>query len=534
MKATQLRESIFRHLDGIVMVPIVSVLQERKIIDFILDKKQLNLAEISDKFKVNDGYLAVALRALASQGFLDYSVDNKKDEVKISVNEKSEIAFSLFYWYEEVAKTLFTTDVFTANAINSNSISILKPLFTNYQSLVTTNFDFETTSGQIQYQIIKHIEGFLVAPLIVNLGMTGMFHKYFMETSFSADEFHKEPETFAIMLDFFASLGWFKEKNGKYQFTEEGLFFAKRASAYGVTVSYLPMLKNIEMLLFGDPNKLRDIAVNEAEIHVNREMNVWGSGGAHSTYFKVIDEIIIDLFNRPITEQPKGILDMGCGNGAFLQHIFNVIERQTLRGRVLEEHPLFLVGADYNQVALKVTRANLIKADIWAKVIWGDISNPDLLAHDLQENYNINLKDLLNVRTFLDHNRIWNAPQNKHNIQSDSTGAFAFRGELLSNNSVAANLFEHFEMWAKYVQKFGLLLIELHTVNPAIVAHNIGKTAATAYDVTHGLSDQYIIEINEFLKVAKKVGLESDPRFFQRFPNTDFATVSIHLLKGNS
>jgi tRNA1(Val) A37 N6-methylase TrmN6 len=41
-----------------------------------------------------------------------------------------------------------------------------------------------------------------------------------------------------------------------------------------------------------------------------------GSGGAHETYFKVVDEIIIKLFNyhrRPA----KGILDMGCGNGAF-------------------------------------------------------------------------------------------------------------------------------------------------------------------------------------------------------------------------
>ena len=61
------------------------------------------------------------------------------------------------------------------------------------------------------------------------------------------------------------------------------------------------------------------------------------------------------------------------------------------------DYPLFLVGADYNQAALKVTRANLIKADIWAKFIWGDIGHPDLLNSDLQENYNIDLKDLLNV-----------------------------------------------------------------------------------------------------------------------------------------
>lgn len=123
-------------------------------------------------------------------------------------------------------------------------------------------------------------------------------------------------------------------------------------------------------------------------------MNVWGSGGAHAEYFKVVDEIIIELFNRPINEQPKGILDMGCGNGAFIEHIFDVIERQTARGKILDDYPLFLI-VDYNEAALKVTRANLIKADIWAKVIWGDIGKPDVLATTLQEDYDIDLKELL-------------------------------------------------------------------------------------------------------------------------------------------
>ena len=79
--------------------------------------------------------------------------------------------------------------------------------------------------------------------------------------------------------------------------------------------------------------------------HVNREMNVWGSSSAHATYFKKIDEIIIDLFNKPLEKEPKGIVDMGCGNGAFRQHIFEVIDQRTQRGKMLDEHPLFLVGA---------------------------------------------------------------------------------------------------------------------------------------------------------------------------------------------
>jgi len=177
----------------------------------------------------------------------------------------------------------------------------------------------------------------------------------------------------------------------------------------------------------------------------------------------------------------------------------------------------------------------LIAADIWAKVIWGDIGRPDLLAKDLDENYNIDLKDLLNVRTFLDHNRIWQEPT-KRDIDriSLSTGSFAHRGQRISNNSVEDNLLEHFNKWAPYVKKFGLLVIELHTVDPRLVAQNLGKTAATAYDATHGFSDQYIVEVPVFLKIAKEAGLFPEEKYFSKFPNSDLATVSINLLKGKT
>jgi hypothetical protein len=39
---------------------------------------------------------------------------------------------------------------------------------------------------------------------------------------------------------------------------------------------------------------------------------------------------------------------MGCDNGAFIEHIYTAIERLTLRGKMLDDYPLFLVGADYN------------------------------------------------------------------------------------------------------------------------------------------------------------------------------------------
>ncbi|MFA7688099.1 MAG: class I SAM-dependent methyltransferase, partial [Moheibacter sp.] len=334
------------------------------------------------------------------------------------------------------------------------------------------------------------------------------------------------------LLEALAELGWFSRKGRNFQFTETGLFFARRASAYGVTVSYLPMFAKMENLLFGRANEIREVEMGEEEIHVNREMNVWGSGGAHSTYFKVLDEFIIEIFNRPLEDQPKGILDMGCGNGTLLQHLYDVIDRQTLRGKHLDEHPLFLVGADYNKAALKVTRANLIKSDIWAKVIWGDIGNPKLLSDDLKSDYDIHLGDLLNIRTFLDHNRIWEdvSDLGKNRISS-STGAFAFRGKRLSNSEVEENLLQHLKKWTPYVEKFGLLVIELHTLPPQLTAENLGKTAATAYDATHGFSDQYIVEVDVFHRICKEAGLNPDGNLFKKFPDSELATVSINLLK---
>lgn len=522
------RSILFRHLDGIATAATALTLYRQNVLQYILKNKQVSLNDVCEQFNANPGYLNVGLRVLCSQGWLTQLIDSANDTISFEINNRSKEAFSAIPLYEDAVNSLNYSVRFANERIGADAFIVLERLFNNYKSY----YNSELSKDSVSYQIQQHIEGLIIAPIIVRLGLNGLFHKYFMEASFRAQEYHKDPESFKKILDFFAFLGWFKKKNDTYQFTDKGLFFAKRASAYGVTVSYLPTFISLDELIFGNPKILKTNSINENEKHVHREMNVWGSGGAHSAYFKVVDNIIIDLFNKPIKEQPKGILDMGCGNGAFIQHIFDVIEHQTLRGKLLDEHPLLLVGADFNKAALRVTRANLINADIWAKVIWGDIGKPSVLAKDLKEDYNIDLRDLLNVRTFLDHNRHWQTPSKEVTEISTSTGAYAFEGKRLSNNIVESSLYEHLKKWKPYVERFGLLIIELHTVSPELAAANIGKTAATAYDATHGYSDQYILEAPVFNKIANEVGLFSDSKYFANFPDKILTTVSINLLKG--
>ncbi len=527
-----LRSSIFRHLDGIAVAPTAFALGKRGVLQYLLDNKSVSLNQISQVFKANEGYLNVALRLLCSQGWLKQEVDNNTNAVIFSTNNHSAIAFSMSHLYEDVSKLMEFSQHFDNRKFELEPFQNLSLIFAKFYQDYGIEWSDSLDEKRIQEQVLNHIEGALVGPSVVALGMGGMFHKYFMEVSFKPEEYHRDAESFTKILDFFAHLGWFQVKQGTYTFTSKGLFFAKRASAYGVTVSYIPTFAKVEELIFGDPGIFWRQAEGSDEIHVDRKMNVWGSGGAHSTYFKKIDEIIVELFNRPIEEQPKGIVDMGCGNGAFLEHLFNVIEQRTLRGQLLDEHPLFLVGADYNRAALSVTRSNLIQADVWAKVIWGDIGRPDLLAQDLEENYGMDLKDLLNIRTFLDHNRIWEDPTtvDEHRLSS-STGAFAFRGRRISPNEAEEGLLNHFKKWAPYVERFGLLVIELHTVSPDLVAENIGNTAASAYDATHGFSDQYIVELDVFRKIAAEAGLYPVETLNCQFPNSPLATVSIQLLR---
>ena len=84
-----LRSSIFRHLDGIVTAPVAVSLNQKGIIDHILEKETINLSDLTEQFKANEGYLNVALHTLGSQGFIIYNTDNNKNTVSVRANSNT-------------------------------------------------------------------------------------------------------------------------------------------------------------------------------------------------------------------------------------------------------------------------------------------------------------------------------------------------------------------------------------------------------------------------------------------------------------
>ena len=228
------REELFRHLDGIAVAPVAYAFKEKGVLDFILKEKSCILKEISEKFSTNEGYLNVGLRMLASQGWIDYEIDASKDQISISKNENSEIAFTLIDRYKDVVDFMKVSEEFHPRHFEMAQFSIFNKILIKYINNTYAATSEDPKIRNIELQIATHIEGVLVGPITVFLGMDGMFHKYFMEASFSADEFHEDPISFSKILDFFTFLGWFIKKKEHYRFTNKGLFFARRSSAYGV------------------------------------------------------------------------------------------------------------------------------------------------------------------------------------------------------------------------------------------------------------------------------------------------------------
>lgn len=76
--------------------------------------------------------------------------------------------------------------------------------------------------------------------------------------------------------------------------------------------------------------------------------------------FSDLEAIILPIFNRtPVSNQPKYIVHTECRDGRLLKKIYELIRNKTLRGKVLNHHPISFIGVDTNETLLKKTAQNL-------------------------------------------------------------------------------------------------------------------------------------------------------------------------------
>jgi hypothetical protein len=530
------RSTVFGHMAGIVLAPTVKALWDRGVLQQLRDSRGwLRLREIVEHNSANAGYLRVALRLLSSCGWLEQRIEDDGSSVSYRLTGEGELAVRLAPpLYGEVVpfipQAMFLEDYLSGDT-EGGAPPLLCALVERARHGWGIGPSEDPREASLGRLLRRHLDGMLVGPAMVALARNGVLRRL-EAASVAPDGIGADTAGLGCIFELLEAIGWAQRAARGVELTAPGRDAARIASAYGVTVSYLPLFNVLPALLFGNA-RLPRADESGIELLVNRAMNVWGSGGAHGTYFRKVDEIIVEIFDRPLERQPQGICDMGCGDGALLEHLYEVVRRRTARGRSLDSHPLVLVGADFNKVARRVAKQRLRRSGIPSfHIIPGDINRPARLAGDLEQ-LDLDVHDLLHVRSFLDHNRPYSPPvgYTPGTRSSRSSGAFARLGDEIPPDALEENLARHLRRWAPYVRRYGLLVLELHTLAPELVAANLDRTPAVAYDGTHGFSDQYLVELPIFLDCAREAGLRADERYQCRFPPSELATVSLSFFE---
>ena len=104
----------------------------------------------------------------------------------------------------------------------------------------------------------------------------------------------------------------------------------------GVILSYKPMFLDISKLFYGNPKEVFKYDEDGHELHVDRLLNVIGSGFFHGKFFSKALGFIKDMFdNADFHNQPSYIADMGCGDGTFLKTVFEFIITFAFKSKTL-------------------------------------------------------------------------------------------------------------------------------------------------------------------------------------------------------
>ncbi len=530
--APALLRTLFLHHDGIVVGATVAALGEAGVLAALWRERQLTLSDLVQAFPCKEGYLRVALRCLALQGWIDCSGPPRGAGLRLQVTALGLDTAEAFPLYREIARYAYSGASMESRLWGPIEAAEREE-FARLTARCIQGFGLPRNGRSLAapFEIVaKHLEGMLIGPLMIAAKMRGLL----AGDRFAHGDVADRGSNLPAALELLRYLGWVVAGGDRY--TATGRAACEYALHYGLTLSYLPLFCKLPELIFHPGHNITHVQPGREETHVDRTLNVLASGVAHRPYFEDSDRLILELFDRePLSEQPHFVADMGCGDGAWLERIYKTVAAHSLRGRNLRTHPLLMIGADYNQRALEVTRRRLEAAAVPHLLLFGDVTDPAGFAAALRER-GIEIAEGLHIRAFIDHNRRYNAPENGAAAErraARSSGAYADpNGRAIPNAALEQDLVEHLRRWVPYVERHGLVIIEAHNVHPAIASRYNGMTHATAFDTYHGYSNQYPVDFEAFMSLAGEAGLRPLMHRQRVYPSRlPFVAISINHFK---
>jgi len=487
----------------------------------LLDRSDRSIAEhCPDLPSTGFGYLRLGLRTMAQVGWLEAGPATSPQSTRLAWTRDGIEAARFHELYVSLGNYLAHFGDSQADIWSRPWSGELEARFESLVDLAARRWTLDIGNAELRARMIAHLDGALLTPVLLSLqaqDRLGVDGPSLAETRLGA----QQRRLLGAMDLIGAGDRWTSIGTGRREFVGH----------LGLTGSYLPLLAQLPNLYLG---RYSETPIPDGrEWHVQRALNIRASTAAHSRYFADADSLIKRIFDRvPLAAQPAFVLDVGCGDGAWLARIDRLVREATLRGRHLRSHPLRIVGADLAASAIDQAGRRLAAAD--ALILHGDVSDPDALRDALAA-HGLDMADGLHVHAFIDHDRTYRGGD----VPADrpTGGCFlSFDGEALDSEDVESDLTRHFARWAPYLERHGLVALEAHCVAPQVTARNQGQLHSIAFDAYHGYSRQYPVEYTAYIDAVRRAGLRRSATCGRCYPaSRSFIAVSLdHLRTDNA
>jgi SAM-dependent methyltransferase len=521
-----LRRVAFLFQDGMVLASTLRGLDAIDLLERSLEGRH-TLAQLCPELSDTGlAHVRVGLRTLAQAGWLEQGPQLAPEETTIGWTPAGRAVAAHHDSYLELGTYLATFLANDPDAWQRPWVGDRLALFGDLVDAAERRWELDDLAPPLRDDVVAHLDGALTSPALLWLDATGALD--------GAGPALPPGEAGELVARLLRTLGWLADDGA---WTDDGLTALDFVVHLGLVGSYLPMFGHLPELYSGAISGARTGPADGREWHVQRELNIRASTAAHGRYFGDADAMIASIFDRePLADQPRFVLDTGCGDGSWLARIHALVRDETLRGRNLDEHPLLMIGADYSDAAVQRARRTLAEAGAPGLVLLGDVSEPDALRDDLAR-HGLAIEDGLHVHAFVDHDRGYSGAHAPASAAGLSSGAYISEsGHVLDPADVEADLAAHLTRWAPHVARHGLIVLEAHCVAPNVAVRHQGALHSIAFDAYHGLSRQYPVERRAFIAALRRAGLRQAATGESRYPTTrPFVAVSLnHLLGGGA
>ncbi|WP_119344505.1 AprA-related methyltransferase [Facilibium subflavum] len=281
------------------------------------------------------------------------------------------------------------------------------------------------------------------------------------------------------------------------------------------TLSYLPSYADILAVLQYHTKPVTP-KNNEAE-YIDRTLDIATSASLfQSSIADIFFHHLKPLFDHPLfLMQPKSIMDLGCGNGEMLEKVYYFIAQHTLRGKVLKDYPLYLIGVDCNLIPIRLAENRLSRLDTPYTVINEDINTPQKIWEKLYFK-GLVPDNCLHISKSVIHNCKYHHPSNINSAFPAKNQSFHIYTDdtlnLRTSQQIKEHLQEHFKCWQSYISEYGYLFIEAHNgidkdFNPQSLSET-DRSNLTTLNLSHDLSLQYLVDTTTFHQALKEAGFD--------------------------